>query len=310
MQRITSETAKTIYSRAEHPELKEKAELTEVEVRAANAGNLDYNFINPELEIDGAEYNGKRGRFHMTNVEPFDLPPSCRSQEDRMHVQELPGFELLSGELQNQVIQATIDQLQAYMLASDVSDGTCLLANIIVPSQEESEIVTISLGDSYSVLVTVDGDKTSAVRLNKLHHADESEERERLKLLPNAQISRGRLVSNSGGKLAVSGALGDIDYEASGLTHTANITRTKIKDTDAESVIITACDGLTIWVDEIADLVKNNLHKSNNLANLLSLAAIADGSSDNVSVMTMRVNHRKTAFEKNNRHGCIRWSCK
>ena len=298
MQRNTSETSKTIYFRAEHPELAEKAELTEAEISAANAGNLDYNFINPELEMDGAEYNGKRGRFSMSNVEPFDLPPSCRSQEDRMHFQELPDFELLTGEQQNQVIQETINQLQAYMLASDMSDGTCLLANILVPGPEENEIVAISLGDSYSVLVSVDGEKASAVRLNKLHHANEPEENARLQLLPNAQISRGRLVSNSGGKLAVSGALGDIDFEESGLTHTANITRTKVKNNDAESVLITACDGLTLFLADIADLVKDKLHTTNNLANSLSLAAIANGSSDNVSVMTMRVNHRKQPLKK------------
>lgn len=180
------------------------------------------------------------------------------------------------------------------------NQGSCLLLTLV----HKDTLITANLGDSTAYLVVVNENNATTVRLNKiLHRPTTSEEYERLKkfaeehevdineIIPTECEGILRIYNNKlGGKLAISGAIGDNEFDDFGLRHNPDIYYKKISlPKGAKAFVITACDGLTEPADmekKIGKLVaeyKDN--RVDEIAERLVLAALNEGSRDNISVI-------------------------
>jgi len=137
--------------------------------------------------------------------------------------------------------------------------------------------VVANVGDARAVLCIND----VAIRLSFDHKATEPSEVTRIKDA-GSFVVHGRL----GGSLAVSRALGDIEFKKWGLSAEPYVTETVLGTSEENPFLILACDGLwdVVSDQEAVDLIIGMTETSQMTEKLLSLA-LEKGTKDYVTIM-------------------------
>jgi len=135
-----------------------------------------------------------------------------------------------------------------------------------------------NIGDTRAILVSLDG----VERLTVDHKATDPKE------ILRVQEARGMIMQNRvSGQLAVTRALGDLNLKREGVINTPNFKKINIMPKD--KFIIMASDGLWDVIDDqkVYEMVKG-MKSSEEVSSALVDYALKQGSSDNISVMTLK----------------------
>lgn len=167
--------------------------------------------------------------------------------------------------------------------------GSTVVCALILPSSIQGStsgrtLIAANAGDARAVLAQVGADGAlEAVRLTRDHKPDLYEESVRV-AKAGGWIIRGRL----DGSLAVSRALGDFNYKERGLTADPDVLSCELDE--RHLFLILACDGLwDVVKDEEAVSVVRNMDSSRAMAQTLVDLAMDKGTTDNVTVMVVRL---------------------
>lgn len=228
---------------------------------------IDYRAYHPETHTGIVELWGMRNH-----------------QEDRVAIGRLKRFADLTEIQRKKTISSTIKNLQNLITKKHLISGSTLCITIICGNK----VYTASVGDSTAFLTVLDeqSDVIQYLRLNRILHNPTQEDEE--KRLNQNYIRHGRLA----GRLALSRALGDNDFEPYGLLHEPEqiYVDDVIIPKNGSAIIINACDGLTegdcLDNEDIKKIIKANYNKrSDYIAVELATAAYENGSTDNISVL-------------------------
>lgn len=170
--------------------------------------------------------------------------------------------------------------------AHGIFSGCTAIVSLIIPDTVNPECRTLysaNVGDARSVICR----KGKAVRLSFDHQARVPEEKQRIK-------ECGGIVINDrvNGTLAVTRALGDASMKEF-ITGHPFTTETKISEDD--SILILACDGLwDVCTDqEACDYIQSDIDDPQRCAELLVDFALEQGSTDNLSVIVVRLSAKR-----------------
>jgi serine/threonine protein phosphatase PrpC len=253
----------------------EARDLQESEIEDAKKGRADYV----------ASYGG---------ISVAEVIGSRPTQEDRVVVEFIPDkVDLRQGQVLSDTLKALHDQLPR-----DSKGGSCG----IVCAVQGSQICTANLGDSTAYVVIVD-DKNNVIdckRINKLH-----------------KPANNYLYASDGSVIAVAGAIGDSKFDRAGMIHTPDIYNDSVTiPPSGKAFVIVACDGMTEAIEQQnlmlkqqnkqpqhptadADYVKKHVQTilqstpnatPDELSRHLVKMALQDGSTDNISVISVAIN--------------------
>lgn len=273
-------------------------QLDEFDAYNAKNGHLDYRI--EEGRFGGAELKGRRS-----------------TQEDRMFSYEFDEdvtnfFSTLVPEKQQEIIEETFKLLNE-KIKKEVSDiqsqGSTAIIAITFPNQ--MRVLSASLGDAqaFSVIIDKNNQLKEIKELNEIHHPSRPAERARLSEFAkskNMEIidcvsTTGRL----GGRLAVSGAFGDLNYLQYGLREVPDIKDEYFKLESGDRLfILVCCDGLTerdlISLNEIGNMFTSQEDKLlGQLALSLAQKAYDSGSFDNISIQITEMTNQLTKQYEN-----------
>lgn len=168
--------------------------------------------------------------------------------------------------------------------AHGIYSGCTAIVSVIVPDEKDPSIRTLysaNVGDARAVLCR----RGKALRLSFDHQARVPEEKQRIK-------ECGGIVINDrvNGTLAVTRALGDASMKEF-ITGHPFTTETRLLPSDQDSFLILACDGLwDVCTDqEACDYIQNDIDDPQKCAELLVNFALEQGSTDNLSVIVVRL---------------------
>ncbi|KAH0784955.1 protein phosphatase 2C [Histomonas meleagridis] len=171
-------------------------------------------------------------------------------------------------------IASILKNVNEQLFKLQVNDGAALVLALVTPSS----ISVAHLGDARALVVRKDG---SVESLTFDHRPTERSELDVLKD-GRAFVASGRLSSH----LAISRAIGD--FMIDGVSRTPDMTKHPITENDFRLVL--ACDGVfdVMNNEEVGEIVSKcvDIHKA---AGLLTSAAIARGTQDNVSVIVVDI---------------------
>ena len=168
--------------------------------------------------------------------------------------------------------------------AHGIFSGCTAVVSMIVPDKEDAQIRTLysaNVGDARAVLCR----KGKAVRLSFDHQARVPEEKQRIKecggIVINVRVN---------GTLAVTRALGDAAMKEFISGHPFT-TETRLLPPEDDTILILACDGLwDICTDqEACDYIQSDIDDPQRCAELLVDFALEQGSTDNLSVIVVRL---------------------
>ncbi len=148
--------------------------------------------------------------------------------------------------------------------------------------QVSGNVITANVGDSRAILIERNNPTLpfAARALSWDHKPNDTLEKSRIEKMGGFVSSDNRLQ----GRLALSRALGDVVFDAYGISHEPDLTTIKINNTQ-EAYIINCCDGVTDVMRETEIIgFFNNIDIKDNPANLLRREAYMRGSSDNITV--------------------------
>lgn len=186
----------------------------------------------------------------------------------------------------------------------NANDGTTAITTVY---DHQGNLITALLGDAAAFAVAYDekGKIAKLFRLNaKTHKPDNVEEKTRIEAC-GGFVSQSRV----NGNLAISRAIGDSYLKSSGVTSEASIDTVRMIG-HAKIHIILTCDGFTDAAGHQQDkeaheaYLLKGIEKFNStgstpekdLAEALAKTAIADGSTDNVSVAIQTITHDTPPF--------------
>ncbi len=234
---------------------------------------IDYQAHDPQTKTRIAELIGNR-----------------ETQEDRIAVGEVGRFVLLNEESRLHVLQSTIQDLQNSIDPTQHS-GSTLCATVLCGAT----LYTVNVGDSLSFLVTRDNEKKiKFVQLNsKLHNITSKNvgklRKQGIKIGKDAYGTYRLLNSVGLPSINMFRAMGDNEYEQSGMSHQPDIYVTSVKiPSGGDAFVIGACDGLTESLSnkQIRYLLsKYNKVSHKQLAEILAVTAYNKGSGDNITVI-------------------------
>ena len=167
--------------------------------------------------------------------------------------------------------------------AHGIYSGCTAIVAVLVSEEEEKRVklYTANVGDARAVLCR----HGRAIRLSFDHQARVPEERQRIK-------ECGGLVINDrvNGTLAVTRALGDASMKEFISGHPFT-TETTLLSSEEDSFLILACDGLwDVCSDqEACDYIASDIDDPQRCAELLTDFALEQGSTDNLSVIVVRL---------------------
>lgn len=297
--KLTAQSRATSLKGASQAAITRQYEPTDSRIKGELHDHIDGKIVN-SIEPHNSEKCNYTAYDKDNNIGLVQLWGTREALEDR----EVTGTILDAAGQFNEtdwknVLNKTIDALQKKV--KEDNQGSCLLVNII----HKDTIVTVNLGDSTAYLVVIDAnDSATTTRLNRiLHKPSVKEEYERLtafaeekklninELVPTGYEGYLQVINNKlGGRLAISGAIGDNRFDALGLRHTPDIYYKKLAlAKGARAFVLTACDGLTEPSDMekvIGKLVAQHKHQTPDvIAKHLGLEALNQGSEDNISVI-------------------------
>ncbi|XP_067935850.1 protein phosphatase 1E-like isoform X4 [Watersipora subatra] len=170
----------------------------------------------------------------------------------------------------------TFPLLKLFTDNEKLHSGTTGVAVLIEPNH----LAVAWLGDSQALLVK----SGRATEIMNPHKPECEEERARIEALGGSVVFFGTWRVN--GNLAVSRAIGDIDYKP---YISSDADSRNLPLDGSEEYIIVACDGLwdTVTFDEAVQLVYNHIQSGKahkDVAEVLVRAAREEGSSDNITV--------------------------
>lgn len=166
--------------------------------------------------------------------------------------------------------------------------GSTVVCALILPSTQGRTLFAANAGDARAVLarVAVDGN-WEAIRLTRDHKPDVYEESVRV-AQAGGWVMRGRL----DGSLAVSRALGDFNYKDRGLIADPDVVGCELDE--RHQFLILACDGLwDVVSDDEAVMVIRDMDNSRAMAQTLVDLAMAKGTTDNVTVMVVKLQKKR-----------------
>jgi serine/threonine protein phosphatase PrpC len=174
--------------------------------------------------------------------------------------------------------------------------GSTAVCALILPSAQGRTLLAANAGDARAVLARVGpGGILEAVRLTRDHKPDVYEESVRV-AKAGGWVMRGRL----DGSLAVSRALGDFNYKERGLICEPDVLTCELDE--RHLFLILACDGLwDVVKDEEAVLQVCHMEKSRAMAQALVDLAMNKGTTDNVTVMVVRLQKHAPKRSKTSR---------
>lgn len=165
--------------------------------------------------------------------------------------------------------------------AHGIFSGCTAIVTLIIPENDGRGLYCANVGDARAVLCR----RGRAVRLSFDHQARAPEEKQRIK-------DCGGLVINDrvNGTLAVTRALGDASMKEF-ITGHPFTTETRLLGPEEDSVLILACDGLwDVCSDqEACDYIQGDIDDPQRCAELLVDFALEQGSTDNLSVIVVRL---------------------
>lgn len=165
--------------------------------------------------------------------------------------------------------------------------GSTVAACLVRPSETRQgmrDLFVANVGDARAVMAVDQGNgKMTAARLTRDHNPTTPREIDRVRRA-GGSVYNGRV----NGMLAVSRALGDHALKSSGVTGMPD--QTHVPLTDEHKFMIVACDGLwDVVTDEEAVNAVKNVKNPQQMAKKLVDMAMRKGTTDNVSVMAVRL---------------------
>ncbi len=202
-------------------------------------------------------YNTSRAEGQEGHVGYYEDSHKRGSQEDALTVQPLPG-DLIKEYTEEDIAQRVWFALRVLNenISKEIktkrvrsSPGSTLSMTLF---DGKGHLITATVGDSASFAIVYDkeGNQLGVTRLNsEVHKPDSKKEQERI-VAAGGKVSMGRVQ----GGLAVSRALGDVEYQESGVNANATIDITSIealaqkygkKASEIQVKLVGCCDGLT-----------------------------------------------------------------
>lgn len=184
----------------------------------------------------------------------------------------------------------TFDHMQArcHQLKEHIrySGTTAALAMVAINHKRQRVVVSANVGDSRTLLSyhTPEG-RLVVLRLSRDHKPTDPKEEQRI------QESQGFVAQERlNGILACSRALGDIPLTPA-LSHVPHVTTHAVPHAALDPTLIVACDGLfDVATDEtVAEVAHQALEQGRDPATILVQYAIDHGTTDNVSVLVVRL---------------------
>ena len=173
--------------------------------------------------------------------------------------------------------------------AHGIFSGCTAIVSLLVPDENDPSARTLysaNVGDARAVLCR----RGRAIRLSFDHQARVPEEKRRIK-------ECGGIVINDrvNGTLAVTRALGDASMKEF-ITGHPFTTETRLLPSNLDTLLILACDGLwDVCTDqEACDYIQNEIDDPQRCAELLVDFALEQGSTDNLSVIVVRLASQTT----------------
>ena len=195
-----------------------------------------------------------------------------------LFIERLSKLEKLSKEKIIPLFSESFWELNDYLKAKNINDGTAVNVIFLTPNL----IYCANAGDSRSILVKDGG---IAYPLSIDHKPEDDDERKRIE-------EAGGFVTESkrvNGVLALSRAIGDADLQPP-ITCEPNVTVTEI--TPEDKYLVMGCDGLwdVLDSDQVAQAIKD-IPTASEAVTFLRDAAYTLGSTDNISVIVVEINH-------------------
>jgi len=175
----------------------------------------------------------------------------------------------------------TDNQIKEMVGQKGTSSGCTAVVAIITKHPRHRELTVANIGDSRAILCR----NNKAIRLTYEHKASDEAEKQRITSL------KGMVIQNKvGGVLSVTRAFGDYELKESGwISNEPHIS--SISLTEDDTFLILACDGLfdVLQDQHVIDAIGPESNP-NNAAERLVTQALSKGTTDNVSVVVLRLN--------------------
>ncbi len=257
--------------------------------------------FHPDDQIQVSNFK-KNAKFDYTAIHPLTKTAIVQlwgkrfKQEDRICIGRFNNFNKLNESQRKHVLLNTIKKLQEQITKKDLVGGSTLCGAILTGNK----IYTANVGDSLAYLAILDhqGQMFKFYRLNRILHTPTQEKEARR--IPDENIYSGRLA----GRLALSRAIGDNDFEQYGLLHEPDeiyVDEYKIP-TKGHGFVIVASDGLTegecLTEELLINLIQDTyLESTEVIASKLAVEAYLNGSTDNISVLIAPLHSTSTGAE-------------
>jgi serine/threonine protein phosphatase PrpC len=270
-----------------------EGKVVKLEEKAADRKEIDIDrekLITPQEVIYPKHASKGHNDYCITySVKTVDMG-FCQLQNKRVRqedylagaVEEVSKFYKLSPENQETVLKMAFNKIQMKYGQAKDQGSTCCSATAWLDDKDMINVVTAGLGDSWAVLLILDEKNTFVVveQLNHLHKPDDKEEMSRI-IQEGGHVKNGRL----NGELAMSRALGDMQYEGQGISHIPDIDFFGYKlNKGHKAILIVASDGLDTILDNIDFFVEKCFEeKITTPASIANFLAINAQGGDNAS---------------------------
>lgn len=236
--------------------------------------DLEKVFVKNYIELNCRVLNNQKKTLEQQTLEPHPLETTLEKTFKDLH--------------------ANVDQYDYYV-------GTTALVVVFSKTKKGFDVTFANAGDSRAIIIY--DDQTQGFKpMTNDHKGSYEPEQERVKAAGGSIVRDVHGFLRVNGVLAVTRAIGDLSCVKYGVTCVPEITKTTVQPND---IIVIACDGL--WdvlnnqkVDKIVrEYVRtnntNNINTNNipfnttRLAEILRDKAYSEGSTDNISVIVVRV---------------------